>query len=98
MYTLAPVSPPQAGNPEHSRVSPPGMFDALLLGTHGRTGRGGTGRMHIGTSSRPSPRDARREAAPYQRPSRRPIADALRRTAYGAVRVCLRWDVHPDAI
>jgi phosphatidylglycerophosphate synthase len=31
-------------------------------------------------------------------PSRRPIADALRRTAYGAVRVCLRWDVHPDVI
>ena len=54
--------------------------------------------MHIGTSSRPSRRDARREAAAYQMPSRRPIADAWRRTAHGAVRVCLRWDVHPDAI
>lgn len=46
--------------------------------------------MHSGTSSRPLP--------VHQMPSRRPIADAWRRTAHGAVRACLRWDVHPDAI
>lgn len=36
--------------------------------------------------------------AAYQPTSRRPIADAFRRTAHGAVRLCVRRDVHPDAI
>jgi phosphatidylglycerophosphate synthase len=34
----------------------------------------------------------------YQPTSRRPIADAFRRTAHGAVRWCVRWRIHPDAI
>jgi len=34
----------------------------------------------------------------YRPTSRRPIADTFRRTANGAVRLCLRWDVHPDTI
>jgi phosphatidylglycerophosphate synthase len=34
----------------------------------------------------------------YQPTSRRPIADALRRTAGGAVRFCVRRGIHPDAI
>src|SRR5437588_11954935 len=34
----------------------------------------------------------------YQPTSRRPIAEAFRRTAHGTVRLCLRWAVHPDAI
>ena len=34
----------------------------------------------------------------YQPTSRRPIADVFRRTAQGAVRLCVRWHVHPDAI
>jgi phosphatidylglycerophosphate synthase len=36
--------------------------------------------------------------APYQPTSRRPIADAFRKTAGLAVRLCLRWHVHPDVI
>lgn len=35
-------------------------------------------------------------AEEYRPVSRRPIADAFRRTAQGAVRFCLRHDVHPD--
>jgi phosphatidylglycerophosphate synthase len=34
----------------------------------------------------------------YQPTSRRPIADIFRRTADGAVRCCVRWGVHPDAV
>ncbi|MDB5319921.1 MAG: CDP-diacylglycerol--glycerol-3-phosphate 3-phosphatidyltransferase [Phycisphaerales bacterium] len=34
----------------------------------------------------------------YQPASRRPIAAPFRRTADGAVRLCVRWDVHPDVI
>lgn len=39
-----------------------------------------------------------RSARPYQPTSRRPIADAFRRTARGAVAWCVRRGVHPDAI
>jgi phosphatidylglycerophosphate synthase len=34
----------------------------------------------------------------YQPTSRRPIADAFRKTAHGAVRLCVRAGIHPDAI
>jgi len=34
----------------------------------------------------------------YRPVSRRPIADGFRRTAHGAVRVCVRCNVHPDVI
>ena len=34
----------------------------------------------------------------YQPTSRRPIADAFRSTALGAVRLCVRGGIHPDAI
>jgi phosphatidylglycerophosphate synthase len=34
----------------------------------------------------------------YQPTSRRPIADAFRKTAHWAVQVCLRYNIHPDAI
>lgn len=34
----------------------------------------------------------------YQPTSRRPIAEAFRKTADGAVRICVRCGVHPDAI
>ena len=34
----------------------------------------------------------------YQPTSRRPIADAFRKTAHGAVQFCVRSGVHPDAI
>jgi phosphatidylglycerophosphate synthase len=34
----------------------------------------------------------------YQSTNRRPIADVFRGTAQGAVRLCLRWDIHPDTI
>ena len=34
----------------------------------------------------------------YQPTSRRPIADAFRRTAAGSVRLCVRARIHPDAI
>jgi phosphatidylglycerophosphate synthase len=34
----------------------------------------------------------------YQSTHRRPIADVFRGTAQGAVRLCIRWDIHPDAI
>lgn len=34
----------------------------------------------------------------YQPTSRRPIADLFRRTAHWAVRICLRFHIHPDAI
>jgi len=30
--------------------------------------------------------------------SRRPIADLFRKTAHGAVRLCVRWGIHPDVI
>jgi phosphatidylglycerophosphate synthase len=36
--------------------------------------------------------------SPYQPISRRPIADAFRRTAHGAVRFCVRARISPDAI
>jgi phosphatidylglycerophosphate synthase len=34
----------------------------------------------------------------YQPTSRRPIADAFRLTAHGAVQVCVRLGIHPDAV
>lgn len=34
----------------------------------------------------------------YQPTSRRHIADCFRTTAHGAVRLCLRWNVHPDTV
>ncbi len=34
----------------------------------------------------------------YQSTNRRPIARTFCATAHGAVRLCLRWDIHPDAI
>jgi phosphatidylglycerophosphate synthase len=34
----------------------------------------------------------------YQPASRRPIADAFRRTADGAVRLCVRLDIHPNTV
>ncbi len=34
----------------------------------------------------------------YRPTSRRPIADLFRRTATGAVALCLRFDVHPDVV
>jgi CDP-diacylglycerol--glycerol-3-phosphate 3-phosphatidyltransferase len=34
----------------------------------------------------------------YQPSSRRPIADVLRRTAYGVTALCLRFHVHPDTV
>ena len=34
----------------------------------------------------------------YQPTSRRPIAELFRRTADGAVRLCVRWGIHPDAV
>jgi phosphatidylglycerophosphate synthase len=36
--------------------------------------------------------------AEYQPVSRRPIADSLRKTAHLAVRLCIRLNIHPDAI
>ena len=38
------------------------------------------------------------EMESYQPTSRRPIADALRRTAHGFVRLCVLWKIHPDTI
>jgi hypothetical protein len=34
----------------------------------------------------------------YQPASRRPIAEPFRRTATLAVRLCVKWGVHPDLI
>jgi phosphatidylglycerophosphate synthase len=34
----------------------------------------------------------------YQPTSRRPIADRFRQTANSAVRCCVRWGIHPDAV
>lgn len=34
----------------------------------------------------------------YQPTSRRPIADQFRRTAHGAVKLCVQWGIHPDTI
>jgi phosphatidylglycerophosphate synthase len=34
----------------------------------------------------------------YQPTSRRPIADAFRKTAHGTTRLCVRLNIHPDAI
>src|SRR5262245_21481701 len=34
----------------------------------------------------------------YQPASRRPIADVFRATAHAAVRLCVQWRIHPDAI
>ena len=34
----------------------------------------------------------------YQLTSRRPIADAFRKTAHGAVRICVHLNIHPDVI
>jgi phosphatidylglycerophosphate synthase len=35
---------------------------------------------------------------PYQPTSRRPIADGFRATAQWAVKLCVRWKIHPDVI
>lgn len=37
-------------------------------------------------------------ATSYRPTNRRPIADRFRMTARGGVRLCIRWDIHPDAI
>lgn len=37
-------------------------------------------------------------AANYQPTSRRPIADTFRQTANWCVRLCVRWNVHPDTV
>ena len=34
----------------------------------------------------------------YQPTNRRPIADLFRNTAQSSVRLCVRWDIHPDTI
>ena len=34
----------------------------------------------------------------YEPTSRRPIADLFRRTAHMATALCLRWQIHPDAV
>ena len=34
----------------------------------------------------------------YQPVTRRPIAEVLRKTTHVAVRICMRWDIHPDVI
>lgn len=39
-----------------------------------------------------------REAAGYHPTSRRPIGQVFRNTAGGAVRLCVRWNIHPDTI
>jgi phosphatidylglycerophosphate synthase len=39
-----------------------------------------------------------RSSVDYQPVSRRPIADAFRKTAHGAVRLCVRLNIHPDTI
>jgi phosphatidylglycerophosphate synthase len=36
--------------------------------------------------------------AAYQPTSRRPIADTFRRTAHGAVSLCIRANIHPDVV
>ena len=36
--------------------------------------------------------------ADYQPSSRRPIADIFRSTAHAVVRLCVRWNIHPDAV
>ena len=36
--------------------------------------------------------------AAYQPTSRRPIADLFRKTAHGAVRWCIAWNIHPDVV
>jgi phosphatidylglycerophosphate synthase len=38
------------------------------------------------------------DSAAYKPASRRPIADAFRATAHGAVRFCVRQGIHPDVI
>ncbi len=38
------------------------------------------------------------EGAEYRPVSRRPIGDAFRKTAHAAVKVCVRWNIHPDVI
>jgi phosphatidylglycerophosphate synthase len=40
----------------------------------------------------------RLETAEYRPTSRRPISDIFRRTAHGAVKFCVRCQIHPDAI
>jgi phosphatidylglycerophosphate synthase len=51
--------------------------------------------MESGVSKSPPPSP---EKAVYRPVSRRPIADGFRRTAQWAVRLCLRHNIHPDAI
>ncbi len=34
----------------------------------------------------------------YQPTSRRPIADIFRQSAAGAVRLCVRWGIHPNTV
>lgn len=42
--------------------------------------------------------EATAPSAAYQPSNRRPIGDVFRMTGHGAVRLCLRWGVHPDVI
>ncbi len=51
--------------------------------------------MESGVSDRPPPVPGKPEYRPV---SRRPIADTFRKTAQGAVRFCLKFNIHPDAI
>ena len=53
---------------------------------------------HLIKAEPASGKNAQSGAAGYQPVSRRPIADSFRRTAQGAVRLCVRLNVHPDAI
>ena len=54
------------------------------------------GRTTIPSSLNKNP--ANPSAAEYRPTSRRPIGDMFRRTAQGAVKVCVRCNIHPDAI
>jgi phosphatidylglycerophosphate synthase len=52
---------------------------------------------HVPIADRATPASGRAPGL-YQPTSRRPIAGVFRWTAVLAVRICLRWGIHPDAI
>ena len=54
------------------------------------------GRTTITTSLNENP--ANPSGAEYRPTSRRPIGDLFRKTAHGAVKVCVQFGVHPDVI
>jgi phosphatidylglycerophosphate synthase len=57
------------------------------------------GRFPAATTGKKGKRVARWEfVAEYKPTSRRPIAEPFRRTARAAVRICVAWNIHPDAI